>query len=180
MSTTEQLMFDFDVTPEWTPLFHAPFDWTIYEALPKTEAVAMWKAYRATWRCRDCGRHKFTWSHACGGANAGGSYDVCDDCAALDGCRLRTCEPETGRRKSVLNGTDVAWCSCGWFVFEKFVDDEGVYRPHTVDEVAVMCERHMVPRHVSRWGLSHSLVEHEQLMARQAKHRAAYRLAVAA
>lgn len=38
-------------------------------------------------RCRDCGRTKFT--GMCGGAGREGIYELCDDCAAIDGCDAR-------------------------------------------------------------------------------------------
>jgi hypothetical protein len=63
MSAADTALFDLDDTEVWQP---------IYRDQPGTE-------------CRDCGRSKFAWEHGCGGADRRGCYDLCDDCASLDG-----------------------------------------------------------------------------------------------
>lgn len=58
-------LFDLDsVVEEWTPIY-------------------------AMGACRDCGRSKFTWEHGCGGAHGPGLFNLCDDCASLDGVGAR-------------------------------------------------------------------------------------------
>ena len=81
-------------------------------------------------RCRDCGR-KGGSGHCCGGADERGIWDLCDDCASLDGCLTRESSQTPGH-------------------------------------------------HCSRWGITHSLAEHDRLLAAQAKRRAAYLRKVAA
>lgn len=45
-----------------------------------------WSAYVSRGLCRDCG---VKCSYNQGGASSGGLYQVCDDCAQLDGCLTR-------------------------------------------------------------------------------------------
>lgn len=47
-------------------------------------------------RCRDCGRRKFTATHGCAGADARGIWELCDDCASLDGCLTRESQHTPG------------------------------------------------------------------------------------
>jgi len=58
---------------------------TLFDLEPEAQAWVPIEGAPAPQPCRDCGRTKFTWERGCGGARGHGSYNVCDDCAALDG-----------------------------------------------------------------------------------------------
>lgn len=65
MLETELALFDLsEVVAPWTPIYDNAMSFI----------------------CRDCGR-KNAWE--CGGGGAGGSYNLCRDCAALDGWNER-------------------------------------------------------------------------------------------
>lgn len=61
-------LFDLEA-PEWVPLYR---QFTLEDILRGMI-------------CRDCGRTKFAWERGCGGSRSGGMFELCDDCAALDG-----------------------------------------------------------------------------------------------
>lgn len=64
-------------------LFDLPEDEVAWRPIYKHYSLA---ELIAGFICRDCGRTKFSWEKSCGGARPGlGSFDLCDDCAALDG-----------------------------------------------------------------------------------------------
>ena len=74
-------LFELEV-PEWVPVYAPAMDFDPFKEPDR------WKVYAAGLRCRDCGmtRGKMPWTRGCGGAVSGvGGYDLCDDCAALDG-----------------------------------------------------------------------------------------------
>lgn len=67
-------LFDLDEAPAWVPI--ARHGVTIQSLVQEP-------------RCRDCGRKGGSGSHGCGGADRRGIWDLCDDCASLDGCLTR-------------------------------------------------------------------------------------------
>lgn len=77
MSTALFNLDDFEETRiEWVPLFK-PFGITLLSLIIPD-------------RCRDCGRTDGRAQHACSGSRDAGSFVVCDDCSAIDGCREET------------------------------------------------------------------------------------------
>lgn len=164
----EQLAFDFDVTPEWVPIV-VPTQMSLESLLAPSRDL-----------CRDCGvRCAFNQ----GGAGRGVLYQVCDECAKVDSCRLRCCTPVAERRPAKMWGEreEAAHCDCGWWLYLDRWDDDGPTRvPLTPDEVLDLMAEHARPRHVSHWGASHLVTEHDDLIDRRERRRAAYRKRVAA
>jgi len=121
--------------------------------------------------CRDCGI-KTAFNQ--GGARPGlGLFVVCNGCAGIDGCREQHCSPVIERRaRPDFTVDEVAHCpNCSWFILDGAPwEDE----PYTADDLMDMLAEHARPRHVSRWGESHLIAEHDQLVADQAERRARY------
>lgn len=174
-------LFDLEPDVEWAPVFHPPLD---FDPLKDGER---WKAYRALLRCRDCGRpvKGMPWKRGCGGARDEGAFDLCDDCAALDGAVVSSHTTVVERRPahpgSFPNKEEAAHClDCGWWLFLDYWGDEGGWVVYTPEEIVEACTQHEVPRWRSRWGVVHELGEHDGLVSARAKRRAAYLREVAA
>lgn len=195
MSTAvaEQLAFDLELdTPEWAPVWEppSPIDgMTEAEMIAayKTDDGAAWKAWQKTIRCRDCGElmSKLVAKSSCGGGNAEGSYELCDDCAALDGAKLVSHTTVIEDRPPHFNWDsqprEAAHCEdCGWWVDSARYSDEGPFEliPLTADEVVDLCSKHEVPRWDSRWGMMTRPADYDGLVREQAKRRARYLAAV--
>lgn len=165
---TNDALFDIDDFaetrgPSWEP---------IYVMFPSVDGLA---AMLAEQRCRDCGV-KVSWMTGGGSRPGLGSFQVCEDCAQLDACRLRCCEPVAERRRAKV-GVDqweCAHCDCGWWEFETYWHDEGEHRSYTAEEITDMLAEHAIPRHVSHWGKSHFVTVHDDLVKAQARRRAAF------
>lgn len=148
-----QLTFDFDLeTTHWAPIYK-PFNGSLVD-------------YIGDDLCRDCGAKT---AYNQGGAGRSGIYAICDGCAQLDNCRLRTCRPVIERREaSGFAVEEVAHCQdCSWFVIDRTGWDDAF-------EVDDLVAEHARPRHVSHWGMTHFMEEHDGLVAAREKRRAAY------
>lgn len=125
-----------------------------------------------TWdRCGLCG---VKCSMNQGGTDTGA---VCDQCAQVDGCRIRPHDPVVERRPGQygIQVEQVAHCAhCGWWINAERRNDDGDWVPLTPEEVIDLCAEHARARHTSRWGMSHDISEHDVLVAAQAKRRASF------
>lgn len=169
-------LFDLEA-PEWAPVYEPRGGWEARGVSATESTPEEWVAFQRSLRCRDCGglMRRLRHTRSCGGVRDGGSFELCDDCAALDGCRLRCCEPIAKRGSGSLTGIEhSAVCGCGWWLAYEHRDDDGDWLPYTVEEVADAVAEHMIPRHVSHWGMTHFLAEHDALTVGQAKRRAEF------
>lgn len=142
--------------PEWEPIY-----------APRGEVDKL---------CRDCGARTPYNRGGCG-PDLPGSFTVCDECAKLDGARVRSCTPVAERRPAHVGHEmwECAHCACGWWSFDEYWHDDGEWRAFTADEIADMLATHAIPRYVSRWGVApYPIAEHEELVRAQAKRRRAY------
>ncbi len=178
---------DFEETKtEWLPIlnqgiggegWHWPHDGT---SIPRRAdgskiSEAEWNDYlKRSQVCRDCGANAFG---GAGGASAGFQFHVCDDCAQIDGCRVRECTTVVERRPNPFGGTydEAAHClNCGWFVLARTWDDAGGWVDLSAEDVIDACADHERPVHTSRWGDSHEIDAHDGLVAAQVKRRATF------
>lgn len=161
MSTALFDLDDFEETrTEWVPIV-IRFD--------EQPLVRKLKAFDII--CRDCGCKT---AYSQGGADRDGHYAVCDDCAQLDNCRISVHEITEERRPGEYGRTEVARCSCGWWLWAEHWADEGEWRELTPEQITDLLAGHLRPRHVSRWGKEHEIAEHDRLVEAQARRRAAY------
>lgn len=126
--------------------------------------------------CRDCGARTPYNRGGCG-PHLPGSFTVCDECAKLDGARIRTCSPVAERRRAHVGHEqwECAHCDCGWWSFDQYWHDDGEWRAFTAEEVADMLADHAQPVYVSRWGVApYQLDQYDDLVRSQAKRRLAY------
>jgi hypothetical protein len=123
--------------------------------------------------CRDCGSRN-AWEN--GGSEEGGIFNLCRGCAAVDGCRPYLHEPQVERRPARgFTVDELASCSCGWFLLDRPWDG-----PISSDAVLDAIAEHITLTESSRWGMPHTAVQHEALMAEREKRRAMYLKKVAA
>jgi hypothetical protein len=161
-------LFDqIDLEPAWVPIRSTPVDWPDRDSGNGGFTKETWAAWRKEHpeRCRDCGTtHKI---------NAGGSNGwMCDDCAEIDQCRDLNCTPVLERR-TVANFTvdELAHCdNCHWFIHDRSAWDDEFDAEDLSDELA----NHARPRHVSHWGKSHLIGEHDRLIRERSKRRSQY------
>lgn len=170
-------LFELD-EPVWASLYHPRGPWEDRGESALKSTAEEWKAYQRSQRCRDCGTllSKCGRASSCGGGDRSGIFDLCDDCAALDGCREWLHDPTVVRRRRENFTVDqVAECSCGWFILDR-LSDGGISAEEVLDTIAT----HVSLTHASRWGFSHTSTEHERLTQLQAARRAKYLREVAA
>jgi len=93
MTAQPALWDDAPTAPEWAPIFEDRLPEDLRDA-GNAGRLDWWDTWSREHprRCRDCGglMSRRPWSHGCGGADGGGSYSVCDDCAKLDGIGQRS------------------------------------------------------------------------------------------
>lgn len=147
---------------------------TLFELDDFTETRTEWEPiYGRGMVCRDCGTKRV--SGTGGGTPGLGQYEVCDECAAIDECRIREHEVVIERRaSSFLTVDELAHCAfCHWFVsVHEWAD--GTATDVTPERLAELAAEHVRPVHTSHWGKSHEITEHDGLVAARAHRRAAY------
>lgn len=172
-----QLAFDLDLdlaVTDWAPVW--------LPSAPPPGHAAAWKEWQKTHRCRDCGALIDTRSatRSCSGANSGGFFVLCDDCAAVDGLRLHThhahaCDP---RPAGISNWTAAAVCDdCTWDVWtEEFASELGLDRvPRAEQQIQHDIDVHNEPFWAGRWGIGRmSRDTADRLLIEQARRRMVY------
>lgn len=195
MNAQPTLDLDEFTEPTWEPVWKKSiedFGWTWSEtkssvpehpdgtAISKTE----WQMYLDAKRCRDCGGLlcNLPTTRGCGGANADGLYELCDDCADVDGLEERQhhmhrCEPRPDHFLS--HWTSIAECDdCTLELWsERFADLHASMEREPVPDAEIEAEiaAHNKPFWSGRWGGERlTRAKADLLLARQANRRARY------